>query len=185
MARSKEKFFKFEKENYNPTTEKFEISNIEDERERLKRYIEDKNIQLANAPTIEAKGCLASSFSGQLKGLEKELNGVKTNLKKEHLGDLIDQLGSFNEYLKAEREEMEEEVGYELAEEGLTNIFYKAPAYEIRTGAIIDEKVVQKIIDKLNELGIDAKVYKEGKKVDWVSDENQAKKEKEDDMYFA
>lgn len=178
--KKKEKFFKFEEEVYNPETGKFVINNLKEESERLTNYINEKTSAIEDEEDLDKKTYLTQDYLKDSKSLEKEITEKKSELTKKHIKDLADELTQLSKLIKEIQEEVKDHTSEALINAGKADIFYTAPAYEIRTTPITDTEKLQLAIDFLNHLGIETKIYKDGKVL--KPDEKLMGKEKEPEI---
>lgn len=156
-------FFEFDRETYNPETGKFEIKNINEQKTKLDNYIESEIKKIDDEQNIDLKANLAVIFNKNSKKLEKELTTIKGRIKKDHLNDLLTALDEFKTNLKEQTEDMKNTVGQEMIKNGLANVFYAPPSYEVKIGPTSDAEQVEKLIAFACSLGLDVKVYADGK----------------------
>lgn len=161
--KKKEKFFKFEEEVYNPETKKFVINNLKEESERLTNYINEKTSSIESEEDLDKKTYLTQEYLKESKTLEKEISEKKSELTKKHIKDLSDELTQLSKLIKEIQEEVKDHTSEALINAGKADVFYVAPSYEIRTGPITDKEKLQMAIAILNELGIETKIYQDGK----------------------
>lgn len=161
--KKKEKFFKFEEEVYNPETKKFVINNLKEESERLTNYINEKTSSIETEEDLDKKTYLTQEYLKESKSLEKEIIEKKSELTKKHIKDLSDELTQLSKLIKEIREEVKDHTSEALINAGKADVFYTAPAYEIRTTPITDTEKLQLAIAFLNQLGIETKIYQDGK----------------------
>lgn len=161
--KKKEKFFKFEEEVYNPETKKFVINNLKEESERLTNYINEKTSSIESEEDLDKKTYLTQEYLKESKTLEKEITEKKSELTKKHIKDLSDELTQLSKLIKEIQEEVKDHTSEALINAGKADVFYVAPSYEIRTGPITDKEKLQMAIAILNELGIETKIYQDGK----------------------
>lgn len=161
--KKKEKFFKFEEEVYNPETGKFVINNLKEESERLTNYINERTSAIEDEDDLDKKTYLTQDYLKDSKSLEKEITEKKSELTKKHIKDLADELTQLSKLIKEIQEEVKGHTSEALINAGRADVFYTAPAYEIRTTPITDVDKLQMAITFLNQLGIETKIYKDGK----------------------
>lgn len=161
----KETFFKFEKEIYNPETEKFTIPNLESEKERLDGWVGDETLKISQEEDLDVKAHYTNEYLKETKKIQKEIADKKSELTKTHLKDLQSELEELNKYLKDIDEQTKSAVGDALAKAGRINEFYVAPSFSIRTSKTTNIETIQLAITFLNQLGLDVKLYDNNDKV--------------------
>ena len=188
--KTKNTFFNFEKEVYDPQTETFKIPNLKEEKEKLNNFIATKSVEIDNTENLDFKVLLTQNFNKKVKSIEKELAEVKKEIKEKHLNALLKELGEFSTDLKTAREGIQDNVVDQLTKAGKQNVFYVAPAYEIRTSPTTDVEKLQYAVQMLNQLGLETKLYCNGKllavdgKIDNMKQEDNKRKKgivKDDD----
>lgn len=181
--KKKEKFFNFEEEVYNPETGKFVINNLKEESERLTNYINERTSAIEDEEDLDKKTYLTQDYLKDSKSLEKEITEKKSELTKKHIKDLTDELTQLSKLIKEIQEEVKDHTSEALINAGKADIFYTAPAYEIRTSPITDTEKLQIAIAFLNQLGIETKIYQNGKLLKAEEKAmNKEEKEKENDI---
>lgn len=179
--KKKENFFKFEEEIYNPETGKFVINNLKEESERLTSYINERTSAIENEEDLDKKTYLTQDYLKDSKSLEKEITEKKSELTKKHVKDLSDELTQLSKLIKEIQEEIKDHTSEALINAGKADVFYTAPAYEIRTSPITDTEKLQLAIAFLNQLGIETKIYQNGKLLK-AEERSMNKEEKETEI---
>lgn len=157
------RFFNFSEETYDASTGKFKIDNLKEESERLENYINEKTSIIEDEKDLDKKTLLTQSYIKESKSLKKEISDKKSEITKKHIKDLTDELANMAKLIESIQENIKEHTSVALIDAGMADVFYVAPSYEIRTGPITDKEKLQMAIAILNELGIETKIYQDGK----------------------
>lgn len=188
--KKKEKFFNFEDEVYDENSGKFYIPNLKSEGERLGSYIDSKVSAIEDEEDLDKKTYLTQNYIKESKSLKKEISEKKTEITKKHIKDLTNDLSDLSKMIEEIQEQVKDHTSAALIDAGMADVFYTAPAFEIRTSPITDTEKLQLAIAFLNQLGIETKIYQDGKllktsaKEENKDEEEKTSKIKEDDSSY-